>query len=160
MLKLREAFFGTFFVGRLPSDIVVPISYKKVDYYLEINCGSPGILPHGWLEGSRTTLHAVVTFRCEEGMTFSGPSYRTICQADGRWSHPVPRCYGETRILIGKLGFSLNFWIDLGSLRPTLNTEMLEFNIFHFPLYRTMITTVAPFSSLHCSLHLPRLHTG
>ena len=36
-------------------------------YYLckcsEINCGSPGVLPHGWLEGSRTTLHAVVTFR-------------------------------------------------------------------------------------------------
>ena len=28
-------------------------------------------------------------------MTFSGPSYRTICQADGRWSHPIPRCYGE-----------------------------------------------------------------
>jgi len=59
----------------------------------EINCGSPGVLPNGWLEGSRTTLHAVVTFRCEEGMIFSGPSYRTICQADGRWSHPVPRCY-------------------------------------------------------------------
>jgi len=59
----------------------------------EINCGSPGILPNGWLEGSRTTLHAVVTFRCQEGMTFSGPSYRTICQADGRWSHPIPRCY-------------------------------------------------------------------
>ena len=30
---------------------------------LEINCGSPGVLPNGWLEGSRTTLHAVVTFR-------------------------------------------------------------------------------------------------
>ena len=81
----------------------------------EINCGSPGILPNGWLEGSRTTLHAVVTFRssnifiviiiilssskpclqcnaksciipkrCQEGMTFSGPSYRTICQVGGR----------------------------------------------------------------------------
>ena len=35
--------------------------------------------------------------RCEEGMIFSGPSYRTICQADGRWSHPVPRCYGESQ---------------------------------------------------------------
>ena len=28
-------------------------------------------------------------------MIFSGPSYRTICQADGRWSHPVPRCLGQ-----------------------------------------------------------------
>jgi len=62
----------------------------------EINCGSPGILPNGWLEGTRTTLHAVVTFRCQEGMTFEGPSYRTICQADGRWSHPLPKCYGES----------------------------------------------------------------
>ena len=31
--------------------------------YSEINCGSPGILPNGWLEGSKTTLHSVVTFR-------------------------------------------------------------------------------------------------
>ena len=61
----------------------------------EINCGSPGILPNGWLEGQKTTLHAVVTFRCQEGMTFEGPSYRTICLADGRWSHPLPRCYGK-----------------------------------------------------------------
>ena len=29
-------------------------------------------------------------------MTFEGPSYRTICQADGRWSHPLPRCYGQS----------------------------------------------------------------
>ena len=65
-------------------------------FFPEINCGSPGILPNGWLEGSRTTLHAVVTFRCQEGMTFEGPSYRTICQADGRWSHPLPRCYGQS----------------------------------------------------------------
>ena len=66
------------------------------EIFSEINCGSPGILPNGWLEGTRTTLHAVVTFRCQEGMTFEGPSYRTICQADGRWSHPLPRCYGTS----------------------------------------------------------------
>ena len=39
-----------------------------------------GYLPNGWLEGSRTTLHAVVTFRCIEGMTFEGQSFRTTCQ--------------------------------------------------------------------------------
>ena len=65
----------------------------------EINCGSPGILPNGWLEGQKTTLHAVVTFRCQEGMTFEGPSYRTICLADGRWSHPLPRCYGKSSLI-------------------------------------------------------------
>ena len=71
--------------------------------FTEINCGSPGILPNGWLEGTRTTLHAVVTFRCQEGMTFEGPSYRTICQADGRWSHPLPRCYGMKTLTCNKL---------------------------------------------------------
>ena len=70
----------------------------NTSFFSEINCGSPGILPNGWLEGTRTTLHAVVTFKCQEGMTFEGPSYRTICQADGRWSHPLPRCYGNELI--------------------------------------------------------------
>ena len=83
-----------------PSDITshspgLKASLSSILIIAEINCGSPGILPNGWLEGTRTTLHAVVTFRCQEGMTFEGPSYRTICQADGRWSHPLPRCYGE-----------------------------------------------------------------
>jgi len=41
-----------------------------------------GYLPNGWLEGSRTTLHAVVTFRCIEGMTFEGQSFRTTCQVN------------------------------------------------------------------------------
>ena len=41
-------------------------------------------------------------------MTFSGPSYRTICQADGSWSHPVPRCYGQCQLcqLESKVSFS------------------------------------------------------
>ena len=61
----------------------------------EINCGSPGSLPNGWLEGSRTTLHAVITFRCIEGTQFEGESYRTTCNADGKWSHPLPKCYAS-----------------------------------------------------------------
>merc|ERR1719192_2077422 len=60
----------------------------------EINCGPPGggHLPNGWLEGSQSTLHKVITFRCEEGMKFEGDSHRTTCQADGKWSHPLPKC--------------------------------------------------------------------
>ncbi len=43
--------------------LVYTVFEANIFTYLEINCGSPGILPNGWLEGSRTTLHAVVTFR-------------------------------------------------------------------------------------------------
>jgi hypothetical protein len=62
---------------------------------LEINCGSPGILHNGWLEGSRTTLHAVVIFHCQPGVTFEGTSDRTVCQSDNTWSQSVmPKCLG------------------------------------------------------------------
>ena len=98
--KLLVCRFTTFFLNMVNNNIIcfcffilhLHIITMEIE---EINCGSPGILPNGWLEGTRTTLHAVVTFRCQEGMTFEGPSYRTICQADGRWSHPLPRCYGK-----------------------------------------------------------------
>ena len=46
------------------------------DNNLEINCGSPGILPNGWLEGSKSTLHAEVVFKCYDGMKFEGVSDR------------------------------------------------------------------------------------
>ena len=36
-----------------------PLSCQCSLSFAEINCGSPGILPNGWLEGTRTTLHAV-----------------------------------------------------------------------------------------------------
>jgi len=60
--------------------------------YCEINCGSPGILTNGWLEGKWTTLHAEIGFHCNDGYSLEGPSY-TICQADGRWSCQLPRCH-------------------------------------------------------------------
>ena len=46
----------------------------------EINCGSPGPLPNGWLEGSRMNLGDVVNFKCVEGMKFEGESLSTTCQ--------------------------------------------------------------------------------
>ena len=46
----------------------------------EINCGSPGFLPNGWLEGTRNNLHAKITYRCAEGMTFEGTGHQSTCQ--------------------------------------------------------------------------------
>ena len=60
----------------------------------EINCGQPngGLFPNGWFEGSRTSLNAVMTFRCIEGMKFEGEKQQATCKADGKWSIPVPKC--------------------------------------------------------------------
>jgi len=60
----------------------------------EINCGSPGILYNGWLDGSGTTLNSAIHFRCEDGMKFVGSSDRTVCEADGAWSAKIPQCLG------------------------------------------------------------------
>ena len=46
----------------------------------EINCGSPGRLPNGWLEGARMNLGDVVNFKCVDGMKFEGESLSTTCQ--------------------------------------------------------------------------------
>ena len=78
--------------------------------------------------------------RCEEGMIFSGPSYRTICQADGRWSHPVPRCYGEFQTVgAGKTNKGLKYYY-IGNIST----------IWLWPAWSDIIVCL---SSLCCSLH-------
>ena len=39
-----------------------------------------GFLPNGWIDGSKTTLHAVVMFKCYDGMKFEGGSDRLQIQ--------------------------------------------------------------------------------
>ncbi|CAH2056897.1 unnamed protein product, partial [Iphiclides podalirius] len=59
----------------------------------EINCGHPGQLWNGWLENisSGTGLGASIIFRCQDGMRMEGNG-SAICQSDGTWSHPLPKC--------------------------------------------------------------------
>ncbi|KAG7300622.1 hypothetical protein JYU34_014915 [Plutella xylostella] len=59
----------------------------------EINCGHPGQLWNGWLENisSGTGLGASIIFRCQDGMRMEGNG-SAICQNDGTWSHPLPKC--------------------------------------------------------------------
>lgn len=64
---------------------------------LEIDCGHPGNLVNGFLDGRRTTLGAVIHFRCYDGMTFVG-SNTTTCQDTGQWSHPLPACMAPCMI--------------------------------------------------------------
>lgn len=64
--------------------------------FLEINCGSPGILHNGWMENleSGTGLGASIIFRCEESMMMLGNA-STVCQIDGTWRYPPPLCLGK-----------------------------------------------------------------
>ncbi|XP_054009771.1 uncharacterized protein LOC128893059 [Hylaeus anthracinus] len=59
----------------------------------EINCGSPGVLYNGWIENieSGTGLGASIIFRCNVHMKLEGNT-SSICQADGKWSYPLPQC--------------------------------------------------------------------
>ncbi|CAL4084147.1 unnamed protein product, partial [Meganyctiphanes norvegica] len=60
----------------------------------EINCGHPGQLSNGWLENIEhgTALGASIIFRCHPNMTIEGDQ-STVCQADGSWSKPLPKCF-------------------------------------------------------------------
>lgn len=68
------------------------------NYFAEVNCGHPGHLYNGWLEGIEggTMLGASIIFRCREGMVLEGNS-STVCQMDGSWRYPLPKCLGKLK---------------------------------------------------------------
>ncbi|CAM5999206.1 unnamed protein product [Sphagnum balticum] len=71
-------------------------SVEKGTHYRcsEIVCSSVGPLSNGYIEGVDMRYKSTVMFRCLEGMTHIGPAY-AMCQADAKWSHPMPKCLGS-----------------------------------------------------------------
>lgn len=71
-------------------------NHSLCNYFAEVNCGHPGQLYNGWLEGIEggTMLGASIIFRCREGMVLEGNS-STVCQMDGSWRYPLPKCLGK-----------------------------------------------------------------
>lgn len=89
----------------------------QMPYCREINCGHPGSLYNGWIENIErgklvpcppalvpmpiievsvfalvgTLMGASVIFRCKPHMKLVGNS-SSVCQKDGKWRYPVPRC--------------------------------------------------------------------
>ncbi|XP_059177917.1 protein lev-9-like isoform X2 [Physella acuta] len=61
----------------------------------EINCGNPGPLHNGYLDGHSTTVGNILHFRCRERTRFNGTSFSTRCLENGQWSDPLPRCLGQ-----------------------------------------------------------------
>lgn len=61
----------------------------------EVNCGLPGPLWNGWLDGHRTTVGAIFFFRCNVRTKFNGTAFSTQCLETGLWSNSVPQCLGQ-----------------------------------------------------------------
>ena len=61
---------------------------------LEIDCGVPGVLYNGFIDGEKTKLDSIINYRCTDGTTFIGRNESAICQPDGSWSNPLPKCLG------------------------------------------------------------------
>ncbi|XP_041370822.1 protein lev-9-like isoform X2 [Gigantopelta aegis] len=82
----------------------------------EINCGVPGPIWNGYLDGHRTTVGAVYFYRCHTRTKFKGASFSTQCLENGQWSYPPPLCMGQCQVpailngtlLIGREGV----WVD------------------------------------------------
>ncbi|XP_046570569.1 protein lev-9-like isoform X1 [Haliotis rubra] len=86
----------------------------------EINCGMPGPLWNGYLDGHRTTVGAVYFYRCNTRTKFDGVSFSTQCLETGQWSHPAPKCLGQCRVSSIKNGTLQvgheGAWVDDGTI--------------------------------------------
>ncbi|KAK7095002.1 hypothetical protein V1264_006470 [Littorina saxatilis] len=67
-------------------------------YCEEINCGIPGPIWNGYLDGHRNTVGAVYFFRCNIRTKFHGESFSTQCLENGQWSYPPPQCLGQCQV--------------------------------------------------------------
>ncbi|CAG0887447.1 unnamed protein product, partial [Cyprideis torosa] len=64
-------------------------------FCVEINCGDPGDLINGWKQKEDPvnpySLGSSILFRCNPDMLLVGNT-STVCQADGTWRFPPPKC--------------------------------------------------------------------
>uniref|UniRef100_A0A4W4E2X2 CUB and Sushi multiple domains 3a n=1 Tax=Electrophorus electricus TaxID=8005 RepID=A0A4W4E2X2_ELEEL len=60
----------------------------------EVECGHPGVPPHGVLTGDKFTFGATVRYSCTGGRELIGDSGRN-CQLSGQWSGSLPHCSGQ-----------------------------------------------------------------
>ncbi|XP_035382269.1 CUB and sushi domain-containing protein 3 [Electrophorus electricus] len=73
-----------------------PVGYwdRPLPECVEVECGHPGVPPHGVLTGDKFTFGATVRYSCTGGRELIGDSGRN-CQLSGQWSGSLPHCSGE-----------------------------------------------------------------
>ncbi|KAF6037688.1 hypothetical protein EB796_004007 [Bugula neritina] len=60
-----------------------------------VDCGDPGHLWNGYIEGKKFTYSSVIKYMCFDGTKFDGLAMMATCEATGQWSFPLPRCMGS-----------------------------------------------------------------
>ncbi|XP_065566642.1 sushi, von Willebrand factor type A, EGF and pentraxin domain-containing protein 1-like isoform X3 [Artemia franciscana] len=75
----------------------------------EINCGPPGVLYNGWIDSTEGgfSLGASVIFRCFDGIELVGHK-SSICQKDGIWLYPLPKCLASCIVPAIENGRAMN----------------------------------------------------
>ena len=61
--------------------------------FADVQCGLPARIPNGAYRLKNSTRHylSTVSYRCAEGYQIIGRA-DLICDVDGRWNGPPPRC--------------------------------------------------------------------
>uniref|UniRef100_A0A0P5PLV4 Sushi, von Willebrand factor type A, EGF and n=1 Tax=Daphnia magna TaxID=35525 RepID=A0A0P5PLV4_9CRUS len=91
----------------------------------EINCGSPGHIPNGWIENLHlgTSLGTSIIYRCNKNMKRIGASSAT-CEKSGRWSYNPPQCLSSCVVPMVERGVVRN--VSVGSMIPHGENLTLE----------------------------------
>nr|XP_022286589.1 sushi, nidogen and EGF-like domain-containing protein 1 isoform X1 [Crassostrea virginica] len=58
----------------------------------EINCGNPGFLRHGSIQGNSYTYNSEIVHYCDQFYNLTGGNKIRICRSNEKWSGVKPRC--------------------------------------------------------------------
>ncbi|KAK7079301.1 hypothetical protein SK128_011484 [Halocaridina rubra] len=129
-----------------------------------VNCGDPGTLPHGSIEGNAHTFDSIVSFQCDKGYKLLGHPTAT-CLADGSWSNYATSCLQITcpeppHIQFGELysshsssiyGATISYKCDVGYMMTGSSNLTCNINgvwTGNYPTCRP-VTCPEPFESLN-----------
>ncbi|ESP00264.1 hypothetical protein LOTGIDRAFT_225988 [Lottia gigantea] len=98
----------------------------------EIDCGIPGPVYNGYIDGHRTSVGAIFFYRCYARTTYDGTSFFAQCLENGQWSQPPPRCLGQCAVPAILNGSVVNgregVWVDHGTAINYTCKEGLQLN--------------------------------
>ena len=83
------------------------------DFLIDIECGWPARIPSGsydLVNGTRDYLSAV-SYSCADGFQLIGRA-DLICDVDGRWNGPPPRCERECTNSLIAVQLTISDWIE------------------------------------------------